>query len=368
MSKRSSSGSRPLKRRDLELPRVFDPSGGQNAERDMGRVQPVVRNRRFRDCHRRQAVHEGRRAERGFAGQACIEEHGLVFAEREAVRRRQFHEQVVRMLPVDQVGHTVGGFAGGQQQRIAALAHERIGAEHRAQIRARLRRTRAARSPSPCPTRTSSRRRAGRPANRKRGSASHGPRPSSRRTCRGPCDGALRRAASWCRRLRASSGRARARRSCVRHAAVCVVRAMGGRGRCDACCRCAWPAWSCRVCICSLRGPPSRRRRSGDTFPLRASLVRRSAGSVLPLLRWRLRVIGMSETTRRVQRRRQRANVTNELGHETRSPNAVKVLTRGVYECINELFRLPDRSSIGHCGEAALGDRINFLTAVEPNP
>ena len=50
------------------------------------------------------------------------------------------------MLPVDQRSHAVRGLAGGQQERVAALAHERIRAQHRAQGQRIARRPRPSRS------------------------------------------------------------------------------------------------------------------------------------------------------------------------------------------------------------------------------
>ena len=42
-------------------------------------------------------------------------------------RRRQLHEEVVRVLAVDQPVAAVGSLAAGQQQRVTALAHQRVG-------------------------------------------------------------------------------------------------------------------------------------------------------------------------------------------------------------------------------------------------
>ena len=76
-------------------------------------------------------MHERRRAEGRFAGQSRIHEHRAVGA-RDAVRRGQFHEQIVRVLAVDQRRDAVRGLAGLEQQRIA-LAPDgcRLEREHR---------------------------------------------------------------------------------------------------------------------------------------------------------------------------------------------------------------------------------------------
>ena len=47
-------------------------------------------------------MHEGGRAEGRLAGQAAIEEQAGTIAEAMAVARRQLHEEIVRMLAVDQ--------------------------------------------------------------------------------------------------------------------------------------------------------------------------------------------------------------------------------------------------------------------------
>ena len=45
-------------------------------------------------------VHEGGRAERGFAGRRGVDKGRAVFAERMRVARGQLHEQIVRVLPI----------------------------------------------------------------------------------------------------------------------------------------------------------------------------------------------------------------------------------------------------------------------------
>jgi hypothetical protein len=78
-------------------------------------------------------MHEGGRAEGGLARQACVCEEGAAAApDRVAIRCRQLHEEVVRMLPIDE-GMTVGGPpACLQEQRIPRPAHRRgIDREHR---------------------------------------------------------------------------------------------------------------------------------------------------------------------------------------------------------------------------------------------
>src|SRR5215831_13318199 len=78
-------------------------------------------------------MHECRRTQRGFARIASIEKRGLIASDRHAVDASQFHEEVVRMLTIDKRIDTIRCLARLKQERIAALAHERIEREHRAQ-------------------------------------------------------------------------------------------------------------------------------------------------------------------------------------------------------------------------------------------
>ena len=134
MFQRCWSGSRPLKRLTSSLTRSSTMPAGQHAEADVGRIEPVVADRRFGRIQDRLAVHEGRRAERRLAGQPGVEEDAALRPDVLRDRARQLHEEVVRVLAVDQPVDAVGGLAAGEQQRIAALAHQRVGAEHRPEL------------------------------------------------------------------------------------------------------------------------------------------------------------------------------------------------------------------------------------------
>ena len=78
-------------------------------------------------------MHEGRWTERRLAGQAEVQEGRTLRAERHAVGSRQLHEQIVRMLAIDEVRRAVRRLAGLEQQRIAALALGRVERKHGAQ-------------------------------------------------------------------------------------------------------------------------------------------------------------------------------------------------------------------------------------------
>ena len=152
MFQRCWSGSRPLKRLTSSLTRSSTMPAGQHAEADVGRIEPMVADRRLGRIHDRLAVHEGRRAERRLARQAGVEEDAALRPDVLRDRRRQLHEQIVRVLAVDQPVGAVGGLAAGEQQRIAALAHQRVGAEHRLELQRAVAERRAAPCPSACPT------------------------------------------------------------------------------------------------------------------------------------------------------------------------------------------------------------------------
>ena len=127
-------GLAPVEARSLEFPAVVHVADGDDAERDMGRIQPVMGDRRFRAVHDRVPMHEGRRTEGRLSRQADVTEHGIGRGHRMAEADRQFHHQFVGMLAIDQRVHAVGGFSRREQQRITGGSHQRIGTEHRAQL------------------------------------------------------------------------------------------------------------------------------------------------------------------------------------------------------------------------------------------
>lgn len=118
----------------LQLERAADPSEGRHAEDDVGRVQPVVADRRLGIIDPGAAVHEGGGAEGGLARPAGVDEHGVAVRQSPSVGSGQLHDQLVRMLPVDQRLSPVGALAGGEQQGIAALSHPGVRADHGAEV------------------------------------------------------------------------------------------------------------------------------------------------------------------------------------------------------------------------------------------
>ena len=78
-------------------------------------------------------MHEGGRTERRFSRKAEVREHRAFVGKPQAVGCRQFHEEVVRMLAVDE-RLAIQRLSGLQQQRIAGLAdRRRICREHASQ-------------------------------------------------------------------------------------------------------------------------------------------------------------------------------------------------------------------------------------------
>ena len=76
--------------------------GGDDPEGDVRRVERVVPERRGRIVHRRCAMHERHRTERRFAHRRTDQGDACVVGDRNPPRRRELHEEIVRMLAIDQ--------------------------------------------------------------------------------------------------------------------------------------------------------------------------------------------------------------------------------------------------------------------------
>ena len=78
-------------------------------------------------------MHEGRWTECRLARQSAVEKAGTIAA-RDAVRARELHEEIVRVLAIDQRRAPVSGFPGLQEERIAFLPdRRRLDRDHRLQ-------------------------------------------------------------------------------------------------------------------------------------------------------------------------------------------------------------------------------------------
>ena len=117
----------PTKPGDLDLELVEHIPGGQHAVGDVRAVQPMMRDWGLRVVDPRHAVHEGRGAKRRFARQAKIEERRVGLRKPVAVGAGKLHEQVVRMLAINQRRPSIRGFSSRKEQRIAVRAHEGVG-------------------------------------------------------------------------------------------------------------------------------------------------------------------------------------------------------------------------------------------------
>ena len=119
--------------RGFQFPAVMHQPQGGDAEGDMGGIQPVMRDGRGGIILAGQPVHIGRGAQRRFARIAGINKKAVGGVETVTVGGGQLHQQIMGMLAVHQRRDAIGGFAGRQQQRIAAPADKGIQADHGAQ-------------------------------------------------------------------------------------------------------------------------------------------------------------------------------------------------------------------------------------------
>ncbi len=105
-------------------------AGADDAEADVGRVHPVMSQRRRGDHQARSAVHERGWPERRLARPADVQEARAPGAQGVAVDRRQLHGKVVRVLPIDQVVDAVGALAGLEQVAVALAPDQRLERGH----------------------------------------------------------------------------------------------------------------------------------------------------------------------------------------------------------------------------------------------
>src|SRR5438270_136631 len=77
-------------------------------ERDVGAVLPVMGDRRQRIVRRGRPMGEGNGTHRRLADRGEVEREPKILCDRPLVEGREFHEQVVRMLPIVQRRALVG--------------------------------------------------------------------------------------------------------------------------------------------------------------------------------------------------------------------------------------------------------------------
>ena len=93
-------------------------SAGGDVIGDMRRILPMVAEGSFGDLLRGGAVREGDGSERGVAYGGVVKVQHRVLAQAVRIVRAQRHDEVVRMLAVDN-RHAVSGFAGLEELRVA---------------------------------------------------------------------------------------------------------------------------------------------------------------------------------------------------------------------------------------------------------
>jgi len=106
----------------LQLPLSAADAQRGDPEGNMGRVHPVVGDGGRRIVHGGSPVHERGGTQGRLAGRGQIERKCGVRVDRMAVPGRELHKKVMGMLAVDE-GLALVGFAGLEEQRIAALGH-----------------------------------------------------------------------------------------------------------------------------------------------------------------------------------------------------------------------------------------------------
>jgi hypothetical protein len=89
-----------LEYRRFEDPRAAIDANGDDAHRNVRRVERVMAERRDRIFRGRRPMHEGDRAERGLADRCARERNSCFVGEWNPPCNRRLHQQVVRMLAI----------------------------------------------------------------------------------------------------------------------------------------------------------------------------------------------------------------------------------------------------------------------------
>ena len=98
----------PGEDRSFELELACRHSRRCDAIGDVRRIEPVMRDRRLRIVARATAMHKRARPQRRLADRTAVEEQAGVLADIDVDARRQLHEQIVRMLTIDQRFAVIG--------------------------------------------------------------------------------------------------------------------------------------------------------------------------------------------------------------------------------------------------------------------
>ncbi len=120
-----------VEHRPFDDPGTVVDGGRDEAERDVRRIKRVVRQRSYRVVRGRGSMHERDRSERGLPDRASGQRQPARAADRHAPNGRELHEEIVRVLPIDQRS-AVDRFADLKDLAITSFPHRRgVEAEHR---------------------------------------------------------------------------------------------------------------------------------------------------------------------------------------------------------------------------------------------
>src|SRR5712692_3131439 len=105
---------------------------GEHAGGDVRRILNMMRERGLRNLHRRDSMRKGHRPERGIADRRGVSVSDRSVADIHCIFGGKLHEEIMRMLPIDQ-RPSMRGLARLEQLGVAALPQEeRLQAQHRA--------------------------------------------------------------------------------------------------------------------------------------------------------------------------------------------------------------------------------------------
>src|SRR5271170_6612152 len=124
------AGLGPMEPAGLETQPAMLDTCSQHVIGDVRGILPMVADRRFRELARGIAMRECHRTQSRIAYRGDEKLGDSVLAERVRVVDAERHDEVVWMLAVDD-GPAIGGFAGLENQRVAAIRDgQRFEAEH----------------------------------------------------------------------------------------------------------------------------------------------------------------------------------------------------------------------------------------------
>ena len=91
-----------VEQRPLDLHRVAEEAGGEDAKRDVGGILPVVRQGRQRVTRGGWTMGKGHRPDRGLAHGRHVKRDRQITSDGALVQRGELHEEIVGVLPIVQ--------------------------------------------------------------------------------------------------------------------------------------------------------------------------------------------------------------------------------------------------------------------------